>query len=146
LLRSTGVTKSRTSLGTGGTLLGVAKLYFLVASYATVLALTRFLDPATFGSYSAVGRLIAVPNMVIIYTLMFSVSRPMAAEYGAGNPSYDGIRKRGFRMALTLGGLVSACSSSARRCLPMRSPTRRSRFRSESSRRSRSSTRSTPST
>ena len=101
------MTKSRASLASGGTLLGVAKLYFLVASYATVLALTRLLDPATFGSYSAVGRLIAVPNMVIIYTLMFSVSRPLAAEFGSGSPNYDAIRARGFRMALVLGGIVS---------------------------------------
>lgn len=94
-------------LGSGGALLGFAKLYFLIASYATVLALTRLIDPSTFGSYSAVGRLIAVPNMVIIYTLMFSVSRPLAAEYERGTPSYDAVRARGFRLAGALGGVVS---------------------------------------
>lgn len=98
---------SKSGLGTGGALLGVAKLYFLIASYATVLVLTRLIDPATFGSYSAVGRLIAVPNMVIIYTLMFTVSRPMAAEFAVGNPSYAAVRRRGFRLALLLGGGVS---------------------------------------
>ena len=95
------------SVGSGGALLGIAKLYFLIASYATVLALTRLVEPSTFGSYSAVGRLIAVPNMVIIYTLMFTVSRPMAAEYLRGTPSYDAIRGRGFRLAATLGGLFN---------------------------------------
>lgn len=95
------------SLGKGGALLGAAKLYFLVASYATVLALTHLLDPAIFGSYSAVGRLIAVPNMVIIYTLMFTVSRPLAAEFASDCPSYVAIRRRGFRMAASLGGVVS---------------------------------------
>ena len=95
------------SVGSGGALLGIAKFYFLIASYATVLALTRLVDPSTFGSYSAVGRLIAVPNMVIIYTLMFTVSRPMAAEYLRGTPSYDAIRGRGFKLAATLGGVVS---------------------------------------
>lgn len=94
-------------LGSGGALLGVAKLYFLIASYATVLALTRLIEPSEFGSYSAVGRLIAVPNMVIIYTLMFTVSRPLAAEFERGTPSYDAIRRRGFRLAGVLGGVVS---------------------------------------
>jgi len=94
-------------MGTGGASLGAAKLYFLLASYATVLVLTRLLDPATFGSYSAVARLVAVPNMVIIYTLMFTVSRPLAATYERDTPNYTAIRRRGFRLALLAGGAVS---------------------------------------
>lgn len=94
-------------LGGGGIWLGIAKLWFLVASYAITIALTRFLDPAEYGQYYAVARLIAVPNMVIIYTLLFSVSRPLAAEYEDGLPSYALLRTRGLRMAATLGGVTS---------------------------------------
>jgi stage V sporulation protein B len=88
--------------------LGFAKLYFLLAAYATVGVLSRLLDEATFGDYSVVARLIAVPNMVIIYSLMFTVSRPMAAEFEEGSPSYYRLRARGFKMALVLGGVTSA--------------------------------------
>lgn len=94
-------------LGGGGIWLGIAKLWFLVASYAITIALTRFLDPAEYGQYYAVARLIAVPNMVIIYTLLFSVSRPLAAEYEQGLPSYAALRSRGLRMAAMLGGVTS---------------------------------------
>ena len=101
------MSRGRSGLGSGGAALGFAKLYFLFAGYAVVAALNQLLDKATLGDYSAVARLIAVPNMVIIYTLMFSVSRPMAAEFERGSPSYDALRRRGFRMALVLGGLAS---------------------------------------
>ena len=94
-------------LGGGGIWLGIAKLWFLIASYAITIALTRFLDPAEYGQYYAVARLIAVPNMVIIYTLLFSVSRPLAAEFEDGLPSYALLRARGLRMAATLGGITS---------------------------------------
>jgi O-antigen/teichoic acid export membrane protein len=46
--------------------------------------------------------------MVLIQTLLFAVSRPMSAEYPTGLPSYDGLRRRGFRVALIAGGLVAA--------------------------------------
>ncbi len=84
--------------------LGAAKLWFLVASYATTVALTHLLTATAYGQYYVVSRLIAVPNMVIIYTLMFSVSRPLAAQFERGCPDYDGLRARGVRLALALGG------------------------------------------
>ncbi|MEE9386174.1 MAG: hypothetical protein V3V08_22410 [Nannocystaceae bacterium] len=94
-------------LGTGGPLLGLAKLVFLVAAYATTLALARLLpDPATLGRYNVVARLIAVPNMVIIQTLLFAVSRPMASQYNDGTPSYVPLRRRGMQMALVMGGVT----------------------------------------
>lgn len=84
--------------------LGAAKLWFLVASYATTVALTHLLSATEYGRYSVVSRLIAVPNMVIIYTIMFSVSRPLAAQFERGCPDYEALRARGVRLALVLGG------------------------------------------
>lgn len=95
-------------LGKGGLSIGFAKLFFLIAGYAVSIALTRLVPPATFGDYTVVSQLIAIPNMVLIQTLLFAVSRPMSAEFGNGLPSYDGLRRRGFRLALVLGGLVAA--------------------------------------
>jgi O-antigen/teichoic acid export membrane protein len=95
------------ALGGGGLWLGVAKLWFLVASYAISISLTHLLPAETWGRYYVVARLIAVPNMVIIYTLLFSVSRPLAAQYEKGFPAYDGLRRRGVQMALVLGGIAS---------------------------------------
>jgi stage V sporulation protein B len=96
-----------TGLGKGGLSLAVAKLFFLVTGYAVSIALTRLVPPATFGLYRVVSDLVAVPNMVLIQSLLFAVSRPMSAEFGAGLPSYAGLRRRGFRMALGLGGVVT---------------------------------------
>ncbi|HEY8376429.1 MAG TPA: oligosaccharide flippase family protein [Nannocystis sp.] len=95
-------------LSKGGLSLGFAKLFFLVAGYAVSIALTRLVPPRTFGDYTVVSQIIAIPNMVLIQTLLFAVSRPMSAEYAAGLPSYDGLRRRGFRLAAALGGLVAA--------------------------------------
>lgn len=95
-------------LSKGGLSLGFAKLFFLLAGYAVSIALTRLVSPGTFGDYTVVSQIIAIPNMVLIQTLLFAVSRPMSAEFGAGLPSYDGLRRRGFRLAAGLGGLVAA--------------------------------------
>ena len=84
--------------------LGGAKLWFLVTSYAITISLTHLLAPDEYGSYYAISRLIAVPNMVIIYTLLFSVSRPLAAQFDHGCPDYTALRSRGVRVALVLGG------------------------------------------
>ena len=84
-------------------MLGIAKLYFLFAGFAVIKTLDHLLDEATLGDYMAVARLIAVPNMVIVFTLMFTVSRPLAAEFEQGSPSYFALRRRGFRMALLMG-------------------------------------------
>ncbi|WAS92959.1 lipopolysaccharide biosynthesis protein [Nannocystis punicea] len=94
-------------LSKGGLSLGFAKLFFLLAGYAVSIALTRLVPPGTFGDYTVVSQIIAIPNMVLIQTLLFAVSRPMSAEYDAGLPSYDGLRRRGFRLAGVLGGLVA---------------------------------------
>lgn len=88
--------------------LGAAKLWFLVAAYGLTIALTHLLTPEVYGRYYVVARLVAVPNMVIIYTVLFSVSRPLAAEFPSGFPSYDLLRARGFRLAITIGGTTSA--------------------------------------
>jgi O-antigen/teichoic acid export membrane protein len=101
-------TTESSRIGSGGLLLGLAKLVFLVAAYATSIALTHLISPTTFGRYYVVARLIAVPNMVIIQTLLFAVSRPMAAERAAGFPSYGALRRRGIRLALGLGGVTAA--------------------------------------
>jgi stage V sporulation protein B len=95
------------ALGGGGLWLGVAKLWFLVASYAISISLTHLVPAEVWGRYYVVARLIAVPNMVIIYTLLFSVSRPLAAQYDAGFPAYHGLRRRGVALALGLGGAAS---------------------------------------
>ena len=100
--------KPSAGIGKGGLLLGVAKLWFLAAAYVLAIGLTHFLPPADYGSYYVVARLIAVPNMVIIYSLLFTVSRPLAAEFDRGFPSYFALRGRGIRLALILGGASSA--------------------------------------
>ena len=97
----------RTKLGGSGVWLGAAKLWFIVASYAISIGLTHALDTEVYGNYVFVARLIAVPNMVIIYTILFSVSRPMAGEFDDGCPSYASLRRRGGRLALKLGGPTS---------------------------------------
>lgn len=84
--------------------LGGAKLWFLVTSYAITISLTHLLPADAYGSYYSISRLIAVPNMVIIFTLLFSVSRPLAAQYDLGCPDYSSLRARGIRLALLLGG------------------------------------------
>ena len=95
-------------LGTGGISIGFAKLFFLIAGYTVSIYLTRLVSPATYGDYNVLSQLITIPNMVLIQTLLFAVSRPMSAEYPTGLPSYDGLRRRGFRVALIAGGLVAA--------------------------------------
>ncbi len=95
-------------LGTGGISIGFAKLFFLIAGYTVSIYLTRLVSPATYGDYNVLSQLITIPNMVLIQTLLFAVSRPMSAEYPTGLPSYDGLRRRGFRVALVAGGLVAA--------------------------------------
>lgn len=95
------------AVGGGGLWLGVAKLWFLIAGYALSIGLTHLLDAEVYGRYVVVARVIAVPNMVIIYTLLFSVSRPLAAEFEQGCPSYRALRRRGFTMAAVLGGATS---------------------------------------
>lgn len=107
LFRHMTAQKSRGSLGGGGLWLGVAKLWFLVAAYAVSIGLTHLHDPDTYGQYYVVARLIAVPNMVIIYTVLFAVSRPLAAQYDAGCPGYGTIRARGLKLAALLGGASS---------------------------------------
>lgn len=97
-------TSSGRGIGGDGLWLGVAKLWFLISSYAITIALTHLLTPDVYGQYYVVARLIAVPNMVIIYTLLFSVSRPLAAEFDDGCPDYGLLRARGVRLALALGG------------------------------------------
>ncbi len=93
----------RHTLHSGVTLLAIAKLNFMVAAYATTLVLTRLVDPTTFGSYNVVARWIAVPNMVLVQSIMYAVSRPLAAEYEQGMPSYVALRRRGFSLALGIG-------------------------------------------
>lgn len=88
-------------------------MFFLVAGYVVSVALARLLSPTAFGQYRVVSDLIAVPNMVLIQSLLFAVSRPMSAELAArppeaARPVYAGLRRRGFAMALGLGGLVTA--------------------------------------
>lgn len=102
-----------TALGKGGLSLGVAKLFFLVAGYVVSVALARLLTPTAFGQYRVVSDLVAVPNMVLIQSLLFAVSRPMSAELASrplpeAYPVYSGLRRRGFLIALGLGGLVTA--------------------------------------
>jgi stage V sporulation protein B len=94
----------KSGLGGDGIWLGIAKLWFLVASYAITISLTHLLSADVYGSYYAIARLVAVPNMVIIYTLLFSVSRPLAAQYDSGCPDYAALRARGIKLALVLGG------------------------------------------
>lgn len=96
-----------TNLGSGGLALAFAKLFFLIAGYAISIVLTRLVPPEVFGLYGVVSMVIAVPNMVLIQTVLFTVSRPMAAEITRGLGSYRLLRLRGFRLAATLGGLVS---------------------------------------
>ena len=69
-----------TNLGSGGLALAFAKLFFLIAGYAISIVLTRLVPPEVFGLYGVVSMVIAVPNMVLIQTVLFTVSRPMAAE------------------------------------------------------------------
>jgi stage V sporulation protein B len=95
-------------LGTGGISIGFAKLFFLIAGYTVSIYLTQLVSPATYGDYNVLSQLITIPNMVLIQTLLFAVSRPMSAEFAAGLPSYDGLRRRGFRVAALFGGLVAA--------------------------------------
>ena len=97
---------TRDSVG-GGAWLGLAKLWFLVAGYGLNVALTHLVAESTYGQYQTVARAVAIPNMVIIYTLMFAVSRPLAAEFDAGVPNYAAIRRHGLRLALLLGALAS---------------------------------------
>jgi O-antigen/teichoic acid export membrane protein len=96
--------RRRSGIATGGPALAGAKLFFLAAAYATTLVLTRLIPPAELGRYNVVARLIAVPNMVIIQTLLFAVSRPLAAQFEQRGPAYDALRRRGFRTAALLGG------------------------------------------
>ncbi len=96
-----------TNLQRGGLALAFAKLFFLIAGYAISIVLTRLVSPETFGLYGVVSMVIAVPNMVLIQTVLFTVSRPMAAEITRGLGSYDFLRRRGFRLAALLGGVVS---------------------------------------
>ncbi len=94
------------SLG-GGAWLGLAKLWFLIAGYGLNVALTHLIAESTYGQYQTVARAVAVPNMVIIYTVMFAVSRPLSAEFDDGVPNYQAIRRHGLRLALVLGALAS---------------------------------------
>lgn len=99
----------RPGAGAGGAALGAAKLVFLAAAYVTSTGLAWIWkdDPATFGRYALVGVLIAVPNMVLIQTMLYAVSRPLANQYDEGLPAYSALRRRGFAIAAGLGGLVS---------------------------------------
>lgn len=81
----------------------MAKLWFLVAGYGLNVALTHLIAESTYGQYQTVARAVAVPNMVIIYTVMFAVSRPLSAEFDEGLPNYAAIRKNGLRLAGMLG-------------------------------------------
>jgi PST family polysaccharide transporter len=96
----------RKSLG-GGAWLGLAKLWFLVAGYALNVALTHLVVESIYGQYQTVARAVAVPNMVIIYTIMFAVSRPLSEQLDDGCPAYVAIRGKGFRLALGLGALAT---------------------------------------
>ncbi|MEM6989402.1 MAG: lipopolysaccharide biosynthesis protein [Myxococcota bacterium] len=98
--------KAGGSLG-GGAWLGLAKLWFLIAGYGLNVALTHLIAEGTYGQYQTVARAVAIPNMVIIYTVMFAVSRPLSAEFEDGVPNYDAIRRNGLRLAATLGILAS---------------------------------------
>jgi len=98
----------KTNLGSGGLALAFAKVFFLLAGYAISIALTRLVPPETFGLYAVVSQIIAVPNMVIIQSLLFTVSRPLAAELPKGYGAYRPLRRRGFRLALALGLPVAA--------------------------------------
>lgn len=98
---------ARKSLG-GGAWLGLAKLWFLVAGYALNVALTHWVEESLYGQYQTVARAVAVPNMVIIYTIMFAVSRPLSAQLEDGLPAYAAIRRKGFRLALGLGVIATA--------------------------------------
>jgi O-antigen/teichoic acid export membrane protein len=97
----------RKSLG-GGAWLGLAKLWFLVAGYGLNVALTHLVVESTYGQYQTIARAVAVPNMVIIYTIMFATSRPLSEQLEDGCPAYDAIRRKGFRLALGLGALSTA--------------------------------------
>jgi len=97
----------RKSLG-GGAWLGLAKLWFLVAGYALNVALTHLVAESLYGQYQTVARAVAVPNMVIIYTIMFATSRPLSEQLDDGCPAYSAIRGQGFRLALGLGVLATA--------------------------------------
>ncbi|MCA9708021.1 MAG: oligosaccharide flippase family protein [Myxococcales bacterium] len=94
------------SLG-GGAWLGLAKLWFLVAGYGLNVALTHLIAEDTFGQYQTVARAVAVPNMVIIYTVMFAISRPLSAEFDDGVPNFTAIRRHGLRLAIVLGLVAS---------------------------------------
>lgn len=96
------------SVASGAVLLAAAKFVFLVAAWGTIVVLSRLVDPATAGSYGAIARVIAVPNMVIIQTLVFAVSRPMAAQRDAGFPAYAALRKRGVTIAAVMGGVIAS--------------------------------------
>lgn len=91
----------------GGAWLGLAKLWFLVAGYGLNVALTHLIAEGTFGQYQTVARAVAVPNMVIIYTVMFAVSRPLSGEFEQGVPNYAAIRKHGLRLAGLLGAAAT---------------------------------------
>ncbi|RMG95093.1 MAG: lipopolysaccharide biosynthesis protein [Deltaproteobacteria bacterium] len=95
------------SLGRSGALLGVAKLWFLVSAYAITVGLTHLVPPSVYGRYYVVARIVAVPNLVLVYTMLFAVSRPMAAQFEAGVPAYFALRRRGVKLAAGLGGVVS---------------------------------------
>jgi len=90
--------------------LGAAKLWFLLAGYGLNVALTHLVSSATYGQVQTVARAIAVPNMVLIHTLMFAVSRPLAAELDEGCPSYDRVRRAGRRLALGLGCVATGAT------------------------------------
>ncbi len=94
-------------IGRSGLLLGMAKLWFIVSAYAITVGLTHLVEPEVYGRYYVVARIIAVPNLVLIYTLLFTVSRPLAAEHGAGFPSYYVLRRRGLKLAILAGGATT---------------------------------------
>ena len=101
-------------LGTGGISIGFAKLFFLFAGYAVSIYLTQLVSPATYGDYNVLSQFITVPNMVLIQSLLFAVSRPMSAELASrpleeARPVYAGLRRRGFAMALGLALPKRAC-------------------------------------
>lgn len=104
---STPAHAGRKSLG-GGAWLALAKLWFLVAGYALNVALTYFVTESLYGQYQTVARAVAVPNMVIIYTIMFATSRPLSEQLDDGCPSYVAIRRKAFRLALGLGAVATA--------------------------------------
>jgi O-antigen/teichoic acid export membrane protein len=92
----------------GGAWLGLAKLWFLVAGYALNVALTHLVSESLYGQYQTLARAVAVPNMVIIYTIMFAVSRPLSSQLEDGCPAYAAVRRKGFRLALGLGAVATA--------------------------------------